>query len=124
MFASLGGGVVLKLRAHASAVEIKHVMDTIDYQSLNQMQTLPSPLITEGLGKHLIDTPEAWLAEHGSEAPTASYGTEVGKASAKPAVKKLAKKEETSLPQAHKGGFGNRNCSSENGKTCKVSNTH
>ena len=67
MFASLGSGVVLKLRAHAPEDVIKQVMDHIDYQSLNQMQTLPSPLIADGLGEFVIDTPVNWLAAHGLE---------------------------------------------------------
>ncbi|CUI87387.1 hypothetical protein [Cognatishimia activa] len=118
MFASLGGGVVLKLRAHASEAEIKQVMDAIDYQSLNQMQTLPSPLIAEGLGKYLIDTPEEWLSEHAGEVPTASYGTDVGQTEVE--AKTIAQADQKTLPKAHKGGFGSENCSAENGKTCKV----
>lgn len=124
MFASLGGGVVLKLRAHAPEAVIKQLMDQIDYQSLNQMQTLPSPLIADGLGEYLIDTPETWLAEHGTETPVASHGTDLGKTMAKPKVKpKAEQKEAKAWPRVHKGGFGNKNCSGEKGKTCKIS-TH
>jgi|GEM_PF-4519819 len=122
MFASLGGGVVLKIRAHAPEAAIKQLMDTIDYQSLNQMQTLPSPLIAEGLGEHVIDTPEVWLAEFGTETPEASYGTDVGKTVVKTqkAKKSELKKEAKALPKVHKGGFGNKNCSGQLGKNCKV----
>lgn len=122
MFASLGGGVVLKLRAHAPEAVIKNLMDQIDYQSLNQIQTLPSPLIAEGLGAHLIDTPDAWLAEHGSEMPVAHHGTELGASDTKTKVNG-DHKEAKALPKAHKGGFGNQNCAAEKGKTCKTA-TH
>jgi len=118
MFASLGGGVVLKLRAHASEKVIKQVMDAIDYQALNQMQTLPSPLIAEGLGEHVIDTPEAWLVSHGSAPPQASYGTEVGGKHVSKANKDA--KQANVMPKVHKGGFGGKNCSGELGKHCKV----
>lgn len=65
VFASLGGGVVIKVRAHASEPAIKSVLEQIDFQNLNQLQTLPSPLIAEGLNDIVIDTPEHWLADHG-----------------------------------------------------------
>lgn len=117
MFASLGGGVVLKLRAHAPEDVIKQLMDQLDYQSLNQMQTLPSPLIADGLDEHLIDTPENWLEQHGSETPVASHGTGLGQNKIKA---KSEQKEAKSLPTVHKGGFSGKNCTGEKGKTCKV----
>lgn len=117
MFASLGGGVVLKLRAHAPEEVIKQLLDQIDYQSLNQLQTLPSPLIAKGLNEYLLNTPEAWLAEHGGETPAADLGkaTEPPKTGAK-----ASHKEAKVLPKVHAGGFGGKNCSAEKGKTCKV----
>ena len=115
MFATLNGGVVLKLRAHAPESAIKEIIDAIDYQSLNQLQTLPSPLIAEGLGEHVIDTPDAWLEAHGKGVPAVSHGAEIGKGS------KDHSKEAKLMPKAHKGGFGADDCAHETGKTCKVS---
>lgn len=125
IFASLAGGVVIKLRAHAPEAVIKEVLETIDIQSLNQMQTLPSPLIAEGLNDLVIDTPEAWLEAHGFgegyEPPKAAHGTDVGHA--KPKAHKAAShgNDKKAMPKVHKGGFANKNCASDGqGKNCKV----
>lgn len=121
MFASLGGGVVLKLRAHAPEEVIKQVLDQIDYQSLNQLQTLPSPLIAGGLKEHLLNTPEAWLAVHGDATSTPAHGTGLIKPTESQKAGTVSNhKEEMTWSKIQIGGFDGQNCSSEKGKTCKV----
>ncbi|GAA6208592.1 hypothetical protein NBRC116601_18850 [Cognatishimia sp. WU-CL00825] len=112
-FASLGGGLVIKVRALGSDAKVAEILAQIDYQSLNQLQTLPSPLIAEGLAEVLIDTPEDWLSAHG-------FGAAVHQADAGHGITS-AGAEEKSLPKVHRGGIASKNCSSNgHAKHCLV----
>lgn len=71
---SLGGGVVIKVRAFSSYGKIKELLEGIDFQSLNQLQTLPSPLVAEGLGPFNITTPDAWLEKYAPKPEMAARG--------------------------------------------------
>ncbi len=66
-FASLGSGVVIKVRALASKKMVKEILAEINYESLNLMQTLPNPLIAGGLDQFILETPQNWLVAHGYE---------------------------------------------------------
>ncbi|MDC0738119.1 hypothetical protein N6L24_07500 [Cognatishimia sp. SS12] len=104
VFAALGGGVVIKLRAHAPEADIKAVLAALDFDSLNLMQTLPSPLIASGLPKVPADTPEAWLVTQGYQAAPSA-----------------AEPQTAARPVAQKGGFSSSNCIGTGvGKRCKI----
>lgn len=101
MFASLGGGITVKLRAHAPEAAIKEVLAEIDYQSLNQMQTLPSPLIAEGLSDFILETPEGWLEAKGSRAkdvPIVAFDAPKPPKAAKPRADDKAAKDDKAAP--------------------------
>ncbi|MGH1466874.1 MAG: hypothetical protein ACRBBQ_16095 [Cognatishimia sp.] len=109
-FASLSGGLVVKVRALGSDAKVAEILAQIDFQSLNQMQTLPSPLIAEGLAEVVIDTPVDWMAEHGF-AQHADAGQDA----------KAGHGDEKALPKVHRGGIASKNCSSNgHAKHCMV----
>lgn len=62
---ALGGGVVIKLRSEAPTADIMAILEGIDFDSLNQMQEVPNPLVGEGLPEFVLETPEQWLHNRG-----------------------------------------------------------
>lgn len=62
---ALGGGVVIKLRSEAPTADVMAVLEGIDFDSLNQLQEVPNPLVGEGLPEFVIETPEQWLHNRG-----------------------------------------------------------
>ncbi len=96
MFASLGSGITIKVRAHAPESAIKEILAEIDFQSLNQMQTLPSPLIADGLADFILETPEGWLEFKGDRAadlPITAFDAPKKPKAAKPTYEATAKAE-------------------------------
>jgi hypothetical protein len=62
-YGALGGGVTIKVRAESGNAAVNEILSAIDYQSLNQMQALPSPLVAEGLSDVVLRTPDEWLKD-------------------------------------------------------------